>query len=378
MQVNYQFIDTLTGLEDFAKSLEEVRSVAVDLEADSMYHFKEKVCLLQMASGTASVVIDPIQIKDMSSLKPLFFNRKIKKIFHGADYDVRSLYRDFDIQINNLFDTQAASMFLGYKETGLNAVLKQKFGISLNKKYQKKDWSVRPLPEKMIEYAVADAAYLIPLAKMLEKELEKKGRLYWVHEENKLLSEVRPVSNDDNPLYLKFKGAGKLDRRSLAVLEALLQFRMHMAEKKDKPPFKVFSNNALMKVALKKPVGLPSLQKAEAFSPKQIKMYGNHVIDIVNSALQIPQNELPFYPKNRAPRVDASDAARVKALKSWRDSKSQMLEIDPGLLCNNFLISAVAVQNPLNAKALEKIEALKNWQRKEFGREIIALLRKIN
>ena len=376
MQVNYQFIDTLTGLEDFAKSLEGVTSVAVDLEADSMYHFQEKVCLLQMASGAASVVIDPIQIKDMSSLKPLFFNRKIKKIFHGADYDVRSLYRDFNIQINNLFDTQAACMFLGYKETGLNAVLKQKFGVSLNKKYQKKDWSVRPLPEKMIEYAVADAAYLIPLAEMLEKELEKKGRLYWVHEENKILSEVRTVSNDDNPLYLKFKGAGKLDRRSLAVLEALLGFRMHLAERKDKPLFKVFSNNALMKVALKKPVDLPSLKKAEAFSPKQIKMYDNHVIDMVAGALQIPQNELPLYPKKRAPRVDASVAARVKALKSWRDSKSQMLEIDPGLLCNNLLISAVAVQNPLNAKALEKIEELKNWQRKEFGREIIALLRK--
>jgi ribonuclease D len=247
----------------------------------------------------------------------------------------------------------------------------------LNKKYQKKDWSVRPLPEKMIEYAVADVAYLIPLAKMLEKELEKKGRLYWVHEENKNLSAVRPVSNDDNPLYLKFKGGGKLDRRSLALLEALLQFRMHIAEKKDKPLFKVFNNNALMKVALKKPVDLPSLKKAEAFSPKQIKMYGNHVIDIVDGALQIPQNELPLYPKKRAPRVDASVAARVIVLKSWRDSKSQILKIDPGLLCNNFLISAVAVQNPLNAKALEKIEELKSWQRNEFGREIIEILRKV-
>ncbi len=377
MQVNYQFIDTLTGLEDFAKALEEVPSVAVDLEADSMYHFKEKVCLLQMAAGAASVVIDPIRIKDMSSLKPLFFNRKIKKVFHGADYDVRSLYRDFDIKINNLFDTQVASMFLGYQETGLNAVLKQKFGVSLNKKYQKKDWSVRPLPEKMIEYAVADAAYLIPLAKMLEKELEKKGRLEWVHEESKILSAVRPVSNDDNPLYLKFKGAGKLDRRSLAVLEALLQFRMHIAEKKDKPLFKIFSNNALMKVALKKPVDLPNLKRAEVFSPKQINMYGNFVIDIVDNALQIPQNELPLYPKKRVPRVDASVSARVKALKSWRDSKSQSLEIDPGLFCNNFLISAVAVQNPLNVKALEKIEGMKNWQRKEFGREIIESLRNL-
>ncbi len=376
MQVNYQFIDTLTGLEDFAKSLEEVSSVAVDLEADSMYHFKEKVCLLQMASETASVVIDPMQIKDLSCLKPLFSNRKIKKVFHGADYDVRSLYRDFNININNLFDTQVASMFLGYKETGLNAVLKQKFGVSLDKKYQKKDWSVRPLPKKMIEYAVADAAYLIPLAKMLEKELEKKGRLDWVHEENKILSEVRAVSSDDDPLYLRFKGAGKLDRRSLAVLEVLLGFRMNIAEKKDKPLFKVFSNNALMKVALKKPVDLPSLKQTEAFSPRQIQMYGNHVIDIVAGALQIPQNELPLYPRNRAPRVQAPVAARVKALKSWRDSKSQILEIDPGILCNNFLISAVAVRNPLNAKALEEIKELKNWQCQEFGREIIAILRK--
>lgn len=377
MQVNYQFIDSLTGLEDFAKSLEEVPSVAVDLEADSMYHFKEKVCLLQMAAGAASVVIDPIKIKDMSFLKPLFFNRKIKKVFHGADYDVRSLYRDFNIKINSLFDTQVACMFLGYQETGLNSVLQQKFGISLNKKYQKKDWSVRPLSEKMMEYAVADVAYLIPLAEMLEKELEKKGRLDWVHEESKILSAVRPASSDDNPLYLKFKGAGKLDRRSLAVLEALLQFRMHIAEKKDKPLFKVFSNNVLMKVALKKPVDLPNLKKAEAFSPKQLNMYGNSVIDIVDNALQIPQNELPLYPKRRAPRVDASVSARVKALKSWRDSKSQVLKIDSGLLCNNFLISAVAVQSPLNVKALEKIEGMKNWQRKEFGREIIALLKKV-
>ncbi len=105
-------------------------------------------------------------------------------------------------------------------------------------------------------------------------------------------------------------------------------------------------------------------------------MFGNHVIDIVAGALQIPQNKLPLYPKRRAPRVDASVAARVKALKSWRDSKSQMLKIDPGLLCNNLLISTVAVQNPLNVKTLDNIEELKNWQRNEFGLEIIALLRK--
>lgn len=177
MKTSYRLIATEPELASFAKSLEQATAVAVDLEADSMYHFQEKVCLIQMAAAGDSVVIDPIRIKDMSPLKPLFLNPGIKKIIHGADYDVRSLYRDFKIKINNLFDTQIACMFLGFKETGLDAVIKQKFNVHLDKKYQRKDWSIRPLPEKMMAYAAADVIYLIPLAEMLEKALKKKAVL---------------------------------------------------------------------------------------------------------------------------------------------------------------------------------------------------------
>jgi ribonuclease D len=375
MKVHFQFIDTLAGLKHFIKSVEKMTDIAVDLEADSMYNFQEKVCLIQVATRNDSFVIDPMRIKDMSPLKPLFASRKIKKIFHGADYDVRSLYRDFNIKINNLFDTQVACMFLGYKETGLNAVLQQKFNIRLDKKYQKKDWSIRPLSDNMMAYAVADVAHLIPLAEILEKELERKGRLYWVHEESKLLSKVRPPSNDSEPLFLKFRGAGRLDRTSLGVLEALLQFRMRMAKKKDRPLFKIISNTALMAVALKKPASLASLKKTEKFSPKLIEMYGNQVIAIVQRSLKIPQNKLPVYPKRRTPRVTASAAARVKTLKSWRDPKCKALAIDPGILFNNALISTIAVENPQNTDALKAVEEMKNWQRQEFGKEIIALLK---
>jgi len=375
MKANFRFIDTLAGLKYFIKSVENMTDIAVDLEADSMYHFKEKVCLIQVATRNDRFVIDPIRIKDMSPLKPLFSSRKIKKIFHGADYDVRSLYRDFNIEINHLFDTQLACMFLGYKETGLDAVLQQKFNVRLNKKYQKKDWSVRPLSENMMAYAVADVAHLIPLTEILEKELEQKRRLYWIHEESELLSKVRPPLGDDEPLYLKFRGAGRLDRRSLGVLETLLQLRMRMAKKKDKPLFKIFSNTSVIEVALKKPVSLSSLRKTEKFSPKQVEMYGNQVVAVVKKSLKIPQNKLPVYPKKRAPRVTASAAERVKALKSWRDSKSQALKIDPGILISNALISAIAFQHPLDPKALKAVAEMKNWQRQEFGKEIIALSR---
>ena len=234
---DYQLIETLSELKTVADLFKKEKAIAVDLEADSMYHFKEKVCLIQMAKHDINVVIDPLKIHDLSPLKPLFENHSIKKIFHGADYDVRSLYRDFKININNLFDTQLACMFLGISKTGLEATVKKWFKVSLDKKYQRKDWSKRPLSEDMMAYAAKDTLYLLPLAKILEDKLKKLGRLSWVNEECRYLSKVRPASPNHEPLYLKFNGAGRLDSRSLAVLEALLQYRGKNREKRRQTAF---------------------------------------------------------------------------------------------------------------------------------------------
>ncbi|MBU4208217.1 MAG: ribonuclease D, partial [Proteobacteria bacterium] len=106
MKTKYRLISTKTDLEKITRDLNKEKSIAFDVEADSMYHFKEKVCLIQLSTKKEYFVIDPLQIQDLSSLNILFSNRDIKKIFHGADFDVRSLYRDFNIKIKNLFDTQ--------------------------------------------------------------------------------------------------------------------------------------------------------------------------------------------------------------------------------------------------------------------------------
>jgi ribonuclease D len=164
--LDYKLIETPDELAGIIEVLEKQDAVAVDLEADSMFHYKEKVCLVQMATRQHNFVIDPLKIHNLSLLRPLFNNPNIQKIFHGADYDVRSLYRDFQIVIQNMFDTQLASRFLGDKATGLEAVVHKRFNVRLNKKYQKKDWSERPLPEKMVEYAARDTFYLLPLAEI--------------------------------------------------------------------------------------------------------------------------------------------------------------------------------------------------------------------
>jgi ribonuclease D len=371
----YKIIDTPSALSDLAKSLQRRKMIGVDMEADSLYHFKEKVCLIQIATEDSNIVIDPLKIKDLSALKPVFSNSAIQKVFHGADYDIRSLYRDYKINVNNLFDTQLACRFLGVVETNLEAVLKTWFDVNLNKKYQRKDWSQRPLPKDMIAYAAEDARYLIALAKDLSAKLKQKGRLAWVMEECEHLSGVRPVSNDSQPLFLGFKGAGKLDQRNLAILEALLQFRKKTAQKKDRPLFKVIQNKALLTIAAEGPRSIKKLEQTQALSANQMKMYGQGILKAVQKASQIPSEKLPTYPRKKAPAVKPDVGKRVKALREWRDRRASRLQVDPSLLFTNALISTIAVKSPVNTKSLSKIKELKQWQIEKFGPEIIAILK---
>lgn len=377
MATDIVVIETPAALVDLAQKFQHAPAVAVDLEADSMYHFQEKVCLIQMATSQSSAVIDPLRLQDLELLRPVFANPAIEKIFHGADYDVRSLFRDFGIEIAHLFDTQIACKFLGAKETSLEAVLQTRFGVTLNKKYQRKDWSKRPLPDEMIAYAADDVRYLLPLTKMLAGELKDKGRLAWVQEECDLLSRVRAPQNNHEPLYLGFKGAGRLNPRSLAVLEALLQFRRRVAENKDRPLFKVFSNKSLLQLAVEKPANTKQLDESGVLSSKQLKMYGDELAEAIHRAQQIPSDNLPVYPrkKNRAMHPAVPD--RIKALKNWRDKKARALGVEPTVLLNKSMMTALATEKPVKLQSLDAVKELKEWQKNEFGDEIVGALKRV-
>ncbi len=368
------YIDSASGLNDFIADLRKETLIAFDLEADSMFHFKEKICLIQVATASSSYIIDPLTIPDLSPLSQILSDPDITKIFHGADYDVRSLYRDYQIAIHNLFDTELASRFLGNAETGLNTVLQNRFGITLEKKYQKKDWSQRPLPEPMIAYAAKDAQYLIPLYKIQKKELTEKGRLDWVAEECRDLTLVRSGPLSVRPLFTKIKGAGHFERRSLAVLESLLEFRLDMAEAKDRPLFKIIGNTSLTKIALARPATMEHLIKTNALSPKQLNMYGNPILRHIKKALALPEGDLPQYPYSRPRRISSDISTKFKALKRWREQKALVLEMNPGVLISNTVLKTIAESNPQKRKNLDAIPILKNWQKKELGKDIMTAL----
>ena len=376
-QQGYILVENQQQLRERAADLQKESAIGVDLEADSMYHYREKVCLLQIATPFETFLIDPLAVKDLTPLAPVFADSEILKVFHGADYDIRSLYRDFEIEVNALFDTQFAARFLGLRETGLASLLKERIGVLVEKKYQKKDWSKRPLPEAMLTYAAQDACQLLDLARMLKKELREKGRLSWVKEESEILSRVRPKPENCEPLFMKFKGASSLDPRSLAVLEAILGLRDDMAKSRDLPPFKILGNTQIKGLIEKKPMSESDLKKAKALSPKQISAFGRSLVKRTNEAMDIPEDALPRYPrrarKTNPPRV----FGRIKVLKEWRERRAVGLEVESSIVCSNAQIQSIASAYHRTTRELGEISELRSWQRDTFGHEICDLLESV-
>lgn len=356
-----EIITTAPALAAFAQKLAGQSSIAVDLEADSMHSYREKVCLLQFTTEDETVLVDPLAVTDLAPLGPVLANPGIRKIFHAADYDIRCLYRDFSLEINGLFDTMIACQFLGEEKVGLADVLLKYFSIELDKQYQRADWSKRPLSPEMIRYAAEDTAHLHRLVVILEEALQEKGRLTWVQEEWRLLEKVRH-SEPGGALFLRLKGAGALPRRSLAVLEALLQWRDREAQRRDCPHFKVLGNKSLLQLARTMPHSLQGLVGIEGISPRVVDRYGKSLLTAIEQGKAVPDGELPSFPRTERRVRDEKVDQRLTHLKAWRAEKAAELQMDPGIVINNALLEEIAWREPHNEEALRQIPGLKNWQ----------------
>lgn len=373
--VKYEIITESGRLAEICNKLQGEKKLALDLEADSMHHYKEKVCLVQLSSKEETWIIDPLQLIDLSPLRNLLSDPSKTVVLHGGDYDIRSLYRDFTITIPHMFDTMIGAQFLGASEFGLAALLAARYGVALDKKFQKADWSKRPLPVEMANYAAADTAYLIGLADSIRKELDNKGRLWWVEEECAIVAGNRMVEKGDGPLWLKCKGAGKLQRRNLAILEELLQFREAQARELDRPTFKIIQTELLVAIADKAPQSVHMLNDIEGITERVSKRYGHQIIGAIKKGLAMPDSNLPRFPKAKG-EPNPGIKARVTDLKKWREEFSKKMELATGLLAPNWLLERIAEVQPKNIEELSTVTGIRKWQIAVWGKEILPVMAK--
>jgi ribonuclease D len=368
-----EIIITAARLAEIADILSQQTEIAVDLEMDSLHHYREKVCLVQVSTRHQSWLIDPLALTSLAPLAAPLANPEIVVVMHGSDYDIRSLHRDYGIEVTNLFDTMIAARFLGITDFGLAALLKARFGIELDKKYQKADWSKRPLSREMCAYASADTSDLLPLYDQFRAELEHKNRLEWLEEESRLVCQAR-VSEKDGPFFLYCKGAGKLKGHTLAILEELLQMRDKQSELLDRPPFKVLSADTLIEVAEIKPRSLYDLSQIRGMTSGQLQRHGAGILSAVERGIAIPEGKLPAFPRSGKKEVLERVKVRLKNLKVWREHYSLELGLDPGMLAPNWLLEAVADTQGAAKEELDAISGMRGWQKRLFGEDLSRIL----
>ncbi|HKS23776.1 MAG TPA: HRDC domain-containing protein [Thermoanaerobaculia bacterium] len=348
------------------------RVVAVDTEADSLHSYFDKVCLIQISIPGEDFVVDPLRKLDLARFGDVLANRDITKILHGADYDLRILNRDFGFTPANLVDTMICAQLLGYEAIGLAALLERHFGLQLDKSHQRADWAQRPLPRDMLEYASTDTRHLVELAEKLRAELEALGRWEWALEEFARLETIRWTEREEEEPFRRLKGIGGLDRRSLAVVRALYDFRDRLARTADRPPFKIFGNDVILDAAKTKPQKDAELPKMKALTPGHRHRFGREIVRLVREAMALPEEQLPERGESKPWLRDKELDARINALKKVRDKYAAELKIDGSVVAPRHVLAAVAALRPKSVAELDSIPAMRTWQKRLLGNELVS------
>src|SRR3954464_7484793 len=184
-------INTQAGLDHLFSRLRAEPLLAVDTEAASFHRHKDRVYLLQISSRNETAVVDPLAVDSLAPLGDVLADPGVEVVFHDADYDLRLLRQEYGLNASNLFDTRVAAQLLNEPGVGLAALLEKYLGVHLDKRYQRADWSARPLSPEMLEYAAADTRHLLALRDILQSQLRERGRREWAEEEFALLSAAR-------------------------------------------------------------------------------------------------------------------------------------------------------------------------------------------
>jgi ribonuclease D len=375
---DFDIITELSDLESLARDLLREDVVAVDTEADSFYHYFDKTCLVQIATRKHAWLIDPIALggpAELAPLAPVFASPDVRLLLHAAEYDIFVLKRDCGFEFNNLFDTMVSAQLLGYPAIGLAALIEHHFGVRLPKDEQRSDWSRRPLSEKQLTYAASDVLYLVRLAEKIEKELRKKGRLEWAMADFEALTKRKwPDREFDRLGYLRIKGARALGSTELAVLRELFLMRDARAREVDRPPFKVLGNRALLELAHARPDSPEALARIKGVSDLIIRRMGKDIFKAIAKGCKKPHGPIPKLEGNGRRRMDRRTERRVARLKTWRTPRAKELEIDPGVLCPNAALEAIAFANPKSSAEMAEIGELKVWLSQSFGEEIVEVL----
>ena len=377
-----EIIDDADGLARLVERLSREQCIVVDTESNSFHRFPDRVCLVQIAAGGKAWVIDPLGLTadDVAPLGALMANPDVEKVIHAASNDIRVLDKEWSFRVANVFDTSIAAQFCGMRRVGLDSVLRDALGVAIvkSKSLQRADWTIRPLPDEALQYAVDDVLHLHDLRNELGRWLEELGRMEWVAEEFRRLETVRYRPPDPPEVaFLNAKGSRALGPQELAVLRELYVFRHNEGVRRDMPPFKILSDTVLTTIAA---AGQDDLSKIEGIPANPLRRYGKRLQRARERGLASPPVTRPRNGNSNSNgsegRPTREQIDRLRDLKAWRTEQGEELDLDPALIWPMQSLERLA-RDPalLDDGTREGASVVREWQAREFSESLAAALR---
>lgn len=372
---DYVFVQSPETLQALLHALDRHETVALDTEADSMHHYREKLCLIQLGLGEQQYIVDPLCGLDVEPLVRRLEHCSL--LLHGADYDLRLLYKAYEFRPRKIFDTMIAAQLLGKQRFGLAVLVQEICEVVLTKENQKADWSIRPLTGDMLRYAADDTRYLARVSAELHRELKLNGRLAW-HEEacERLIGitqEPRQASDEDA---WRIKGGKHLHGRPGAVLRELWQWREELARDYDRPPFKVANGEFLLQYALwvaDNPQGTFHEAPERPAWLRGSKLKGFETA--LERGLALEPREWPRPRVSSGPgRMSREEEALLKQLAEARDRVAQELSLDPGVLAPRDALRSLVRNHPRTEAQVREYSPLMHWQTEALLPELLPVL----
>ena len=363
------WVDTPDTLQQMLGDLTAQTHLAVDTESNSLHAYRERVCLIQFTTPTHDYVLDPLALSDLSALDPIFSNSNIEKIFHAAEYDLICLRRDFSFQFSNLFDTMHAARVLGYPFVGLDNLLAEKFQFEMDKRHQKADWAVRPLSPAQLDYARLDTHFLFDLRDILEAELREKDRLSIALEDFARACNMEiPKERVNGTSWRRFSTRKDISPRELTILSELCISRDRIAERMNRPVFKVVSDSLLLDIARNLPekdVDLAGL----GLSPKQIRLWGSEILEAVKRGAVAPIVE-----RESPKRLSDKTIRRLEKLKNWRKKAAEEQGVESDIVLPKIYLNTLAEHPPKSLQELESIMHDSPTRFRKYGEQLYRLV----
>jgi ribonuclease D len=327
----------VTAHEHLAEVCQEWKTaprIAIDIESNGFYAYRERVCLVQISVLEEDYIIDPIAIRDLSPLGPLFKDANIQKLFHAGEYDILCMKRDYRFTFSNVFDTMIANRLLGIKELGLAAAIERHFGVKLSKKLQRADWGRRPLTQAQLQYAQMDTHYLFRLADIQFQMLSDKDLLEDAAEAFAALEQVTPSEKVFDPDgFWRLGGGRPLNGRQWACLKELYLLREREAQSRNRAAFRIMPEDLLLRLAMDMPETGEGLKQTKGMTPYILEKFGSELAAALERGKAAPP--ILETARKQTPRRHPKEWKLFEALRLWRKEKAAGMAVDPVVIVSS-------------------------------------------